>query len=89
VNRSRILHALLLLLAAPGVGNACTVCMGAPESNVAGPVNGAIFLMLGVLTVVGGSFFAFLVYLARCERRPVPPHRDPANLILSESHQND
>ena len=65
---------------------ACTVCMGA-DSKVGEQVNAAIFLLLGVLFVVGSFFFGFLLYLVRCERRPIPPHQDIANLIDQGSLQ--
>jgi len=65
---------VLLFVAAPQFAEACSACMGDPNSNIAKGANGAIFLMLGVL----GSMFlllgAFAYQLYRHSKRPLPPH---------------
>jgi hypothetical protein len=58
-----LLAALLLHL--PVAANACTVCMGDPNSKSAGAINAAIFLMLGFVALMLGSFSAFAWYLSR------------------------
>jgi hypothetical protein len=67
---------ILVLLAAmaPQFANACSACMGDPNSNVAKGANGAIFLMLGLLACVFLLLGAFAFQLYRCSRRPIPPH---------------
>lgn len=82
MNQLRFLGlAVLATLLSPGTASACAVCMGGKDSNVANSANGAIFLMLGMVAFVGSFFFGFLIYLVRCERRPVPPHRDLDHLL--------
>lgn len=58
--------ALAFLLAhIPTAAQACTACMGDPSSKTAGAINAAIFLMLGVLALMLGSFVAFGFYLVK------------------------
>lgn len=68
--------ALLVIAFSPANVQACSACMGDANSNIAGAVNGAIFLMLGfiggMLALLGG--FAF--YLMRRASRPLPPHAE-------------
>jgi len=49
--------ALLLILNA-GVAQACPVCYGASDSAMAGGVNNAVFLMLGIIVLVQIGFAA-------------------------------
>lgn len=56
--------AAAVLIHLPSSAQACAVCLGGSDSNVRGALNGAIFLMLGVLgtvlaliTAVGVSIF--------------------------------
>jgi hypothetical protein len=49
----------------PSAASACTACMGDPNSKTAGAINAAIFLMLGFIAVMLGSFVAFACYLSR------------------------
>jgi hypothetical protein len=55
----------LALMHLPVSVNACTACMGDPNSKTAGAINAAIFLMLGVLALMLGSFVVFAFYLSR------------------------
>ena len=55
---------------------ACTVCMGDPDSKFAEATNAAIFLMLGVIGGVLGLLSAFAIYLHRRASAPLPPHCD-------------
>ncbi len=48
----------LLLLLMTGVAHACPVCYGASDSAMAGGVNNAVFLMLGIIVVVQIGFAA-------------------------------
>jgi hypothetical protein len=47
---------------------ACAVCFGQNDSPMAQATNMGIFLMLGVVAVVLGSFASFFVYLSRRAR---------------------
>ena len=80
--------AFTVLMAAPV--SACTVCMGDPASNVAGAVNGAIFLMLGFIGGVLALLGAFAFYLAKRANSPLPPHAEFAGTTTfpegKESH---
>jgi hypothetical protein len=67
---------VLLAAMAPQFANACSACMGDPNSNVAKGANGAIFLMLGLLACVFLLLGAFAFQLYRCSRRPIPPHAE-------------
>jgi hypothetical protein len=60
--QSLILTASLL---APRALLACSQCMGNSDAPIAPAVNGSILFLLGVLVVVGGSFFKFVLFLAR------------------------
>jgi hypothetical protein len=51
---------------------ACAVCSGASDAAVAPAVNASVGLLLCVIAVVGGCFFRFLLYLARCDGMPSP-----------------
>ena len=62
---------------------ACAVCMGASDAPIAPAINASIFLLLGVIAAVGGTFFYFLLYLARRYGLPLPPEHE-----LSRSIQN-
>jgi len=64
------------VLLAPQMANACTACMGDPNSNVAKGANAAIFLMLGVLGGMFSLLVAFGICLYRRANAPVPPHAE-------------
>ncbi len=54
-----------MFLALPRAVVACTVCFGQSDSPMAKATNMGIFLMLGVVAVVLGSFASFFIYLIR------------------------
>jgi hypothetical protein len=58
-----------LLVAAPKVALACPVCFGESDSPMAHATNAGIWLMLGVVGVMLGSFASFFVYLIRRANR--------------------
>ena len=64
----------LVVLLAPAAANACTVCMGDSNSNIAGAANGAIFLMLGAIGSMLAGLAAFGFYLYKRANAPIPPH---------------
>ena len=66
---------------APTAAQACTVCMGDPNSNIARGANAAIFLMLGVLAGMFSLFGAFGFYLYRRGKAPIPPHAELGEAI--------
>ena len=61
----RRLVLLLVVLLAPRAAWACPVCFGQSDSPLASAMNLGIFVMLGVVAAVLGSFGAFIVYLSR------------------------
>ena len=66
----------IALFGAPHAAEACSVCMGDPNSNTAQAANAAVFLMLGVL---GGMFCllgAFAYSLYRRSKSPAPAHSE-------------
>lgn len=68
-------------LSLPTTASACSVCMGDPSSKMAGAMNGAIFLLIGFITLVLGSIGVFMFVLARRANAPVPPHAELAEMI--------
>lgn len=72
-------YLVLLALMAPQFANACSACMGDPNSNIAKGANGAIFLMLGLLMCVFSMLGAFAYQLYRYSKRPLPPHVELGN----------
>jgi len=77
MNSARRIFAFLLSVAvfsAPQMANACTACMGDPNSNIAKGTNAAIFLMLGVLGGMFSLLTAFGICLYRRSKAPTPPH---------------
>lgn len=44
---------------------ACAACFGQSDDPMAKGMNAGIFALLGVVTVVLGGFFAFMIFLAR------------------------
>jgi len=58
----------MFVLAAPRAAFACSVCFGQSDSPMAKATNMGIFLMLGVVALVLGSFASFFIYLIRRAR---------------------
>jgi hypothetical protein len=71
---SRVLIAAVLL--APQMANACTACLGDPNTNIAKGANAAIFLMLGLLGGMFALLGAFAYALYRRAKAPMPPHAE-------------
>ena len=71
---SRVLVAAVLL--APQMANACTACLGDPNTNIAKGANAAIFLMLGLLGGMFALLGAFAYALYRRAKAPMPPHAE-------------
>jgi hypothetical protein len=65
---------VLLAVAAPQLANACSACMGDPNSNIAKGANGAVFFLLGVLGCIFGLLGSFAYQIYRTSKRPAPPH---------------
>ena len=72
--RMRIIAIGLVLVCLPSVSNACSVCMGDANSNMAGAANGAIFLMLGAIGAMLASLAGFGFYLFKRASALTPPH---------------
>ena len=70
---------IFALLGAPHMAEACTVCMGDPNSNTAQAANAAIFLMLGVLGGMFSLLGAFAYSLYRRSKAPAPAHSEFGN----------
>jgi hypothetical protein len=86
---SAVLRMAGILLAAgiaqtPVTVQACAVCMGG-DSVDGGPMNAAIFLMLGCIGGVLSLLCAFGVYLYRRARAPIPPHIQLAEMIGAQT----
>lgn len=64
--------------------DACTVCMGG-DGTLGEAANGAIFVMLGVLSAVLGFISVVGYLIVRKGRMPLPPH---AELMRSLSAVN-
>lgn len=75
---------------APAAANACSVCMGASDSNVAPAVNGAIFFMIGVVGLMLASLGGFMFHLARRAKSStqLPGELAGALAIISEEKQH-
>lgn len=69
----------------PLAAQACSACMGDPNSNDASALNAAIFLMLGCIGGVLGLLSAFGIYLYRRAQTPIPPHVQLAEMIGAQS----
>lgn len=70
---------------APPAAQACSACMGDPDSNDASALNAAIFLMLACIGGVLGLLSAFGIYLYRRAQTPIPPHVQLAEMIGAQS----
>jgi hypothetical protein len=55
-------------LLSPASVNACSACMGGADTPIAPAMNGAIFLMLGLVGLMLSSVAGFIFYLARRTR---------------------
>jgi hypothetical protein len=60
----------------PSAARACTVCMGADDSQIGGAINAAIFLLLGCIGGVLGLLVAFAVCLMKRANAPLPPEAE-------------
>ena len=58
----------------PSIASACTVCMGDGNSQTAGAINAAIFLMLGLIGSMLAALVAFAFHLMKRANSPLPPH---------------
>jgi hypothetical protein len=68
----------------PCVSQACPVCTGGPESPVAPALNGAIFLLLGVIGTMFAGLGVFAYVLYRRSKSPAPAHEGLAQMIYQE-----
>jgi hypothetical protein len=72
----------------PVTAHACAACVGYADSTgggAGGPMNAAIFLMLGCIGGVLSLLCAFGIYLYRRSQAPIPPHVQLAEMIGSQS----
>ena len=60
-----------MCFAMPGAAQACSACMGDPNSKTAGAINAAIFLMIGVIGSMLASLAGFGFYLWRRSTAPL------------------
>lgn len=74
-----------VVVQAPQAAWACATCMGDENSNEAGAINAAIFLMLGFIGSVLGLLCVFAYHLYRRSQMPVPPHVQLAEMIGAQS----
>jgi hypothetical protein len=74
---TRVLTAVALAaMLAPRESLACAVCMGDPNSKVAGASNGMMMFLLATLAGVFCLLGAFAYHLFRMSRAPMPPHAE-------------
>ncbi|HEY3900194.1 MAG TPA: hypothetical protein VGM54_16415 [Chthoniobacter sp.] len=83
---SRILMILAAALPAllPATADACAACMGDVNSKFAPATNDAIFLMLGLIGLMLGTFVGCAFYLFKRARAPLPPHAEVAQSMTSD-----
>jgi ABC-type transport system involved in multi-copper enzyme maturation permease subunit len=80
--------AAVALAQLPSTAMACSACMGDPNSRSAGAINGAIYIMLGFVSLILGSVGAFAFTLYRRSQTPLPPHVELAEAVSAqENHQ--
>jgi len=68
VTRSTLFAVLTAVLFSPASVKACSACMGGADTSVAPAMNGAIFLMLGLVGLMLSSVAGFIFYLSRRAR---------------------
>lgn len=69
----------LVLLQIPSAVHACSACMGDSNSKTAGAINAAMFLMIGFVALMAGSFGSFAWYLSkRATTGSIVPDADAA-----------
>ena len=84
-------HEILLILLpvlafAPVRARACAACMGGADTPVAPAMNGAIFLMLGLVGMMLAAAGSFIFYLAR--RGRISPPVGPVSTSVQEGQQH-
>lgn len=89
----RLAHSLCLLAAvalvhAPAAVQACGICMGqTSDTNFAGAMNGAIFVMLGFIGAMLTGISAVGYTLYRRSQSAPPDHVQLAEMIGSPTHR--
>jgi hypothetical protein len=83
-----VLTGVIAFHSLPSAASACTACMGDPNSKSAGAINGALFLMLGVIGLMLGSVGAFAYCLIRRANAPTPPHVELAQMNTTQEESN-
>jgi hypothetical protein len=76
--KSRILAPIVVLAVTcwPATASACTVCMGADDSQIGPAINAAIFLLLGCIGGVLALLVAFGITLMKRANAPLPPEAE-------------
>ena len=75
MKRRLLLPALLALAAmSPSSAPACAVCMGDPNSYLAGASNSVVWMLLGLVGFIFLSTGLTALYLWRRSKMPIPPH---------------
>ena len=80
MTRRLVLAFVLLALALPSAGFACSVCYGDSDSTMAQGMNNGILVLLGVVGVVQGGLVALFLSIRRRARR-LQEHRESFRLI--------
>jgi uncharacterized membrane protein len=77
-----VLPLLILFALPPSLGEACTVCFGAPGSVETTAIGWSILFLGCVIVLVLGCVAAFAVNLAvRAARHPLPEHQAIAEAL--------
>jgi hypothetical protein len=77
----------LASVAHPTTTRACAMCMGGADSHNGAALNGAIFLMLGLLVAMFSAIIAVAVSFVRRARNPLAPHVEFTDPNLSEGKE--
>lgn len=74
--RKLALPATLAAALWPAAASACTVCMGADDSQIGPAINAAIFLLLGCIGGVLALLVAFAISLMKRANSQLPPEAE-------------
>jgi len=80
--------AAMALAAMPCAARACDACMGGKDPNIRPAINGAIFFMLGMVTLMSAGVGFFMRYLAMRANVPLAPHEELVQMMTMPERPN-
>jgi hypothetical protein len=90
MNRRLLLPALFALAAfLPSPALACAVCMGDPNSYIAGASNSVIWMLLGLVGFIFVSTGGTAYYLWSQSRKEIPPHIQLVEKLTDEPDESE